>query len=174
MPRFVWILLAACSIQADYSKAHVRCSDGHCPSGLTCSPAGECTAGGGDAAVDSPHDARTPALTCADPGNPFGSNDGTTAGSANHISGSCGGLVYNAPDNVYAITGPRSVTITVSSNDFAAAAYVISTCTMNLPACEGGSAAEPTLTLSLGSGTHYLIVDGVSAGLSGRYHLVVQ
>ncbi|MBV8758046.1 MAG: hypothetical protein JO257_12240 [Deltaproteobacteria bacterium] len=180
MPRFLWILLTACSIQADYSGTHVRCSDGKCPSGMTCGSAGsehagycgvpDASVGGSDAAVD----ARKAALTCADPGVALGSNDGNTTGSANHVSGMCGGLVYNGPDNVYAITGPRSVTINVSSSDFAVAAYVISTCTMNLPPCEGSAAAAPTLTLALGSGTHYLIVDGVNAGLSGRYHLDVH
>ncbi|HSN28619.1 MAG TPA: hypothetical protein VLT45_20175 [Kofleriaceae bacterium] len=169
----MWILLAACSIQADYNKAHVRCDDGKCPSGLTCSASHVCTSG--DAATgDAAQDSHVPALSCADPGDALGVHDGNTTGSANHISGSCGGLVYNAPDNVYAITGPRSVTITVSSGQFAVAAYVISTCTMNLPSCEAGSAAEPTLSLSLGSGTHYLVVDGVNAGLSGTYHLDVQ
>lgn len=181
MPRFAWILLAACSINADYGNARVRCSDGKCPSGLTCSAGGECTSGSdhGDAAVDSPHDAphdsHVAALTCADPGDALAGGSGTTTGGANHVSGMCASVVYNANDAVYAITGPRTITITVDSPDFPAAAYVIATCVNGgFPTCEGGSAASPTLTMSIGSGTHYIVVDGVNAGLSGRYTLDVH
>jgi len=180
MPRFAWILLAACSINADYSKAHVRCDDGKCPSGLMCYSSGFCgvadaAGSGGDAGTDAAHDAHVAARTCADPGDALGSNSGTTANGSNHISGSCGAVVYNANDAIFALTGPRTITITVDSPDFTASAYVIATCTNGgFPTCEGGSAASPTLTMSIGSGTHYIVVDGVNAGLSGRYTLDVH
>jgi hypothetical protein len=177
MPRFAWIVLAACSINADYSKLNVKCSDGKCPSGLTCSAAGECTSGSdhGDAAVDAPADARKAARTCADPGNALGSNSGTTVGGSNHLSGSCGAVVYNANDEIYAVTGPRTITITVDGTGFTASAYVVATCQNGgFPTCEGGSAASPSMTISIGSGTHYIVVDGVNAGLSGSYTLDVH
>lgn len=180
MPRFALLLLTACSISADYSKAHVRCTDGKCPSGLTCSASDVCTSGSaaGDASVDSAHDARQAARTCSDPGDPFAngsdSQEGSTGSATNEVSGSCGAAVYNGPDNVFAITGPRTVTISITGN-YAVAAYVTATCT-NLPppSCEGGSAAPPSITVSIGAGMHYIIVDGVNAGLSGMYRLTVQ
>ena len=163
MPRFAWLLLAACSINADYSKAKLRDAPGSAT----------------DARVDSTHDAtaHVPALTCADPGDPLannGSNQGTTSTSTNEVSGSCGASVYNGPDNIYALTGPRTVTISITGS-YMVAAYVTTTCT-NLPppSCEGGSAAPPSFTISLGAGMHYIIVDGVNAGLSGSYRLLVQ
>ena len=176
MPRFLWILLVGCSIQADYSGTHLRCSDGKCPSGQTCFPSGFC--GVGDAAgsgsgsnmIDAP---RMPALTCNDPGDALGSNNsGDTTGRANHVSAMCGAAVYNGPDAVYMITGPRTVSVSVTGG-FAVAAYAVASC----PAvtCEGGSAAgSAPVSMSLGSGTHFIIVDTVNPAVSGTYELHVQ
>jgi len=173
MPRFVWILLAACSINADYSKAHVRCSDGMCPSGQTCFATGLC--GFGDAAGsarDAGHDARTPALTCNDPGDALGTHDGNTGSDANHVSAMCGNVVYNGRDAVYMLTGPRTVSISVTGL-FAVAAYAVTSC--SAVTCEGGSAAGAApLSLSLGSGTHFIVVDTVNPADSGMYTLNVQ
>jgi len=179
MPRFALALtlLAGCFFDADYHAAHVTCSDGKCPSGFSCSAAKVCMApgDGGIDGHDAP-DARPPALTCADPGLATGTEMGTTMGRANTVSSLCGGIVYNAPDAVYRIDGPGQVTISIAGS-FAVAAYVIAPCTLapQTPSCETNTAAQPAspLVLTLTAGTHYVVVDGVNAGLSGTYTLTV-
>jgi hypothetical protein len=173
MPRFALALLfvSACFFDADYSHAHLRCSDNACPSGLSCID-DECTAprdaSGSDAVVMH-------AMTCNDPGIAVdGSQTGTTTGS-NQLATMCGGAIYNGHDAVYSIAGNRQVTIGVDSTDFAPAAYVIGACT-SFPTCETNMAAQPSapLTITLGSGMHLVVVDGVNPSLGGRYTLTIH
>lgn len=180
MPRFALALLLvpACFFDADYSHAHLKCSDGVCPSGMQCY-SGVCgvpdAAVGGSDAHDA-QDAHVAALTCTDPGMAMlGSQNGTTAGHANLLSTMCGGVVYNGPDAVYTIAGGRQVTIGISSSAFAPAAYVIGACTQ-FPTCDTNTAAQPSapLTITLAAGMHLIVVDGVNANLSGAYTLSVS
>ena len=180
MPRFVLALLLvpACFFDADYSRAHLRCSsDGTCPSGLSCID-DECTTMMHDASVGSDahdaHDAQVHANSCNDPGIAMMTQDGTT-GAHNQVSAMCGSVIYNGPDDVYEITGPRQVTIGISGS-YAVAAYVISPPCTVAPTCETNVAAQPAapLTISLPSGTHLIVVDGVNPNVSGMYTLTVQ
>ena len=176
MPRFALALLLvpACFFDADYSRAHVRCSDGVCPTGQQCY-AGVCGVPDAGTSGSDAHDAHEAALTCSDPGTAMGSQTGTTAGHTNELSTTCGGIIYNGPDAVYRIDGPRQVMISVSSPDYAVAAYVIGACS-SFPTCETNMAAQPSapLVITLGSGSHLVVVDGVNASLSGRFTLTVQ
>jgi hypothetical protein len=182
MPRFALALLLvpACFFDADLSHAHLRCSDGVCPSDLacvnqTCTPrdAAPRSDASGTSDAPEPHDAHTPALTCADPGSAMATQNGSTMGRSNELSTTCGGIVYNGPDAVYRIDGPRQVTIGISGS-YAVAAYVIDSCTAST--CQDNMSAQPAapLTLSLTSGEHLIVVDGVNAALSGTYTLTVQ
>jgi len=185
MPRFVLALmpLAGCFFDADYSRAHLRCTDRACPSGLTCyASSGFCgvpdaALGGGDAhdandASDA-HDARTPALTCADPGDATGTLTGTTAGRTNLLSTTCGGAVYNGPETVYRIDGPGVVTIGIDMTT-QLDAYVIGACT-SFPTCETNTAATPAapLTITLTSGTHLVVVDAIAPNVTDSYRLII-
>jgi hypothetical protein len=183
MPRFALVLLLvlpACSFDADYSHARLRCTDNVCPSGLSCINQ-ECTAPpdasvGVDASHDASHDAAPMhADTCNDPGTAMATQPGTTVGHVDQVSAMCGGVIYNGPDAVYQITGPRQVTIGISGS-YAVAAYVISPPCTVAPTCETNMAAQPAapLTISLSAGTHLIVVDGVNASLSGTYTLTVQ
>lgn len=178
MPRFALALmpLAGCIFEADYSRAHVKCSAGMCPSGMTCSPSGECglpdAAVGADAGHDA-RDARQAALTCADPGDATGVIPGTTVGRMNFLSTSCGGAFYNAPETVYRIDGPGAVTIGIDTT-VGLAAYVIGACTAT-PTCETNTAATPSapLAITLGPGMHLVVVDGIVANVTGTYTLTI-
>lgn len=173
MPRFALALLfvSACFFDADYGRAHLRCSDDVCPSGLSCI-AGECTTMH-DASVGSDA-APMHALTCEDPGAGMGSQVGSTMGHVNQLSTMCGGVFYNGPDAVYQIDGNRQITIKISG-DYAVAAYVLGACS-TAPTCEGNMAAQPgaPLTIALPSGPQLVVVDGVNASLSGTYTLILQ
>jgi hypothetical protein len=176
MTRFALALtlLSACFFDADYSHVHVRCPDGTCPGGMTCyASTGLC--GFPDAAVagDGAHDARQAALTCADPGDLLPSQMGSTVGHTNLLSTSCGGAIYNAPDAVYRIAGPGLVTIGIDSA-VGLDAYVIGACS-SFPTCEMNTAATPSapLAITLSSGMHLVVVDGVTAGVTGSYTLTI-
>jgi len=179
MPRFALVLLLvpACFFDADYSHAHVRCSDGMCPNGQHCYAGSVC--GVADAAVggsDAAHDAAVVhALTCNDPGTPLATQTDTTAGHTNQVSAMCGGVIYNGPDAVYQIDGPRQVTIGISGS-YAVAAYVIAAPCTVAPTCDTNVAAQPAapLVISVPSGPHLIVVDGVNPSLSGMYTLTVQ
>jgi hypothetical protein len=182
MPRFAFafMLLPACFFSADYGHAHVACSDGVCPSGLSCVQ-GTCTtpmidaamgSGSGDAHVDA---APMHALTCADPGDAAGTIMGTTVGHPSVLATTCGGAVYNGPESVYRIDGPGSVTIGIDgSGSYAPVAYVIGACS-SFPTCESNTAATSAapLTITLTSGMHLVVVDGINPSESGTYTLVI-
>lgn len=178
MPRFAlaFMLLPACFFDADYGHVRVTCSDGVCPSGLACvanvcSTPGDAAVGSGDAHVDAPP---VHALTCEDPGAGTAIQDGSTMGHANQLSTMCGGVFYNGPDAVYQVDGSRQVTIKISGS-YAVAAYVLGACTSQ-PTCETNTAAQPAapLTITLGPGTHLVVVDGVNANLTGTYTLRIE
>jgi hypothetical protein len=173
MPRFALLLLAACSFDADYGHVHVTCSDGVCPSGLTC--VDEVCTTPGDASVGSDaHDAEVMhALTCADPGDASGVIHGSTAGYMNRLMTMCGGAIYNGADTVYRIDGPGTVTIGIDTND-GLAAYVIGACTQ-FPTCETDTPATPSapLSIALTSGMHLVVVDAITANATGTYTLTI-
>jgi len=177
MPRFALLLLAACSFDADYGHAHVTCTDDVCPSGLTCVDHVCTTPGdasvGSDAHIDA---APMHALTCADPGDATGTIMGTTVGHTSVLATTCGGVVYNGPESVYRIDGPASVTIGIDgSGSYAPAAYVLGACS-SFPTCETNTAATSAspLTITLTSGTHLVVVDGINPSESGMYTLHIQ
>jgi hypothetical protein len=178
MPRFALALmpLTGCFFDADYSRAHLRCTGSACPSGLTC-VAEMCVAADAGAGADS-HDARdAPAhqamLTCGDPGDATGTIMDSTAGHASLLDTSCGGAVYNAAETVYRIEGPGAVTIGIDTTA-GLGAYVIGACTQ-FPTCETNTAATPSapLTLTLTSGMHLVVVDGIVANATGTYTLYI-
>jgi hypothetical protein len=159
MPRFALALtlLSACFFDADYS--HVRLK-------------GDAAMGSGT--IDAAHDARQAALTCADPGDLQPTQTGTTAGHTNLLSTSCGGAIYNGPDAVYRIEGPGTFTIGIDTTA-GLDAYVIGACS-SFPTCETNTAATPSapLTITLSSGMHLVVVDGITAGVTGGYTLTVH
>lgn len=175
------MLLPACFFSADYGRAHVACSDGVCPSGLSCDQ-GVCTAmpidaamgsgGSADAHVDA---APTHALTCADPGDATGTIHGSTVGHPSVLATTCGGAVYNGAESVYRIDGPGNVTIGIDgSGSYTPVAYVIGACS-SFPTCESNTAATSAapLTIALTSGMHLVVVDGINPSTSGPYTLVI-
>jgi hypothetical protein len=178
MPRFALLLLAACSFDADYGHVHVTCTDDVCPSGLTCVDH-VCTTPG-DASMDSggsdAHDAAPMhALTCADPGDAVGTILGTTVGHTSVLATTCGAAVYNGPETVYQIEGPGTVTLGIDgSGTYTPVAYVIGACS-SFPTCEDNQAAMAAqpLTLSLSSGMHLVVVDGINPSESGGYTLAI-
>src|SRR5258708_7186517 len=180
MPRIALVLLAGCAFDGNYTGGHFRCSDGKCPSGLTCT-AGVCVAPDAQV-VDAPIDARPTALTCADPGvlPPAGATtNGTTAGRANTVTSTCGGFVMNRPDAVYRITTTSGAQVSVAiAGSYPVNAYVIAPCTVapGTPQCEGNALASPGVPITVpppGAGDQFVVVDGVNAGLSGAYTLTV-
>jgi len=182
MPRFAvaFLLLSACSFDADYGHAHVACSDGVCPGNLSCVQ-GVCTSTPIDAAMGSGSaDAHVDAavvhmLTCTDPGDATGTIHDSTAGHKKLLATMCGGGVYNGPETVYRIDGPGSVTIGIDgSGTYLPVAYVLGACS-SFPTCETNMAATPAspLTIALTSGMHFVVVDGLAPTDSGAYTLVI-
>lgn len=180
MPRFAlaFMLLPACFFDADYAHVHVTCDDGVCPTGLSCvqrvctTPV-DAALGSGDADGDA---APMHALTCADPGDATGTITGTTAGHPSLLATMCASGVYNGPESVYRIQGPRSITIGIDgSGSYSPVAYVIGACS-SFPTCESNMAATTAspMTISLTSGMHFVVVDGLSPSDSGMYTLHIQ
>jgi hypothetical protein len=192
MPRIAltWLLglalglpAGACSFDASYAGGRYACSDGVCPQGLACSAAKLCVApgdGGGDGGAGG--EGAVHALTCSDPdvlAPAGGSVSGTTAGRFDNVSASCGGVIANGPDAVYAIDLALGAQLTVSiSGSYSVAAYVIAPCigTPGTPLCVGNMAAMPgdplTVTTNV-AGTQYVVVDAISPVDSGTYTLTV-
>lgn len=190
MPRFLVVvvsacLLGACFFDADYGSGRVTCSDGKCPSGLTCS-AGECIPPTRDAAIDGPvdvpTDVPTAALNCVDPGS-LGTTGGTAMGStatrASTIAAMCNGFVMNGPDAVYLVTPGAGAQIQVSiSGSYPVNAYVIAPCQVSpaTPACltnSFASAGNPITVTTSFAGQHFVVVDGPNPAQSGDYTLTV-
>ena len=184
MPRIVALcvcLVGGCFFDAEYRSGSVRCSDGKCPSGLTCR-AEVCVDPRFDAAVDMMIDARPAALTCNDPA-PFPATGGTTAGStatrSSTVSAMCSGFVMNGPDAVYRIDTASGATINLTiSGSYQVNAYVIAPCSVApaTPMCIGNVMAAmntPVNVTTTFAGQHFIIVDGPNAGMSGDYTLTV-
>ena len=169
----------ACSFHADYGGGTYKCSDGICPSGLTCIQ-GTCATGGGsaDAAIDS----RQAALTCADPGlvaTTGGAFMGTTAGRSNTVTASCNGGVMNGPDAVYRFDATIGDQLTLAiSGSYPVNAYAIAPCTVapGTPTCIGNTAAasgNPITITAAFTGAHFVVVDGLNPAQSGSYTLTI-
>lgn len=176
---------AGCHFDADYSDGHFKCSDGVCPSGLSC-VAGECVAPRMDAATDTTDDtmimidAPMAALTCVQPGvfaATGGSMMGSTASRSSTISSSCGGSVMNGADAVYRIdlAAGKQLLVTIAGS-FAVSAYVIAPCSVSpaTPTCLTNTAATPGNPISVTTsftGAYFVIVDATNAAASGTYTL---
>jgi hypothetical protein len=184
MPRDViralaFLCLTGCFFEADYSRGHYTCSDGVCPSGLSCVQ-GECVMERKDAAIDTMVVIDgSYAATCSNP-QPFpatgGVTGGTTTGRSNTVSSMCAGSVQTGVDAVYQIvgaTGPILVTVTGS---FAVTAYALTSCdsTPATPACVSNTTAVPGNPLSIPAGSYFIVVDSANAGASGTYTLNVD
>ena len=188
MPRIALLcacLVGGCFFDASYRSGSVRCSDGKCPSGLTCR-AEVCVDPRIDAAVDDmmpdTPDARLAALTCNDPGlfpAAGGMTSGSTATRSSTISAMCSGFVMNGPDAVYRVdTGSGAQINLTIAGTYQVNAYVIAPCSIApaTPMCIGntmaavGSPVNITTTLA---GQHFIVVDGPNAGMNGDYTLTV-
>ena len=176
------VLVAACGFDANYAGGHYTCSDGVCPTGLSC-VAGACVMAGGDGPTEQPAiDAREPALTCADPGMLPGSVTGDTGirSNMNLMTASCGGAVMNGKDAVYKVAAAASQHIMVMvTGNFPAKAYVLSACTPApaTPTCLGGSYASDGSPISVATttaGDYVVVVDCDLAADSGAYSLTVS
>ena len=179
------VLVSACVFHADYDNAHYRCTDGKCPSGLTCR-ADACVAPGPidasvqDGAVDAAIDARLAALTCADPGvlaAAGATTTGTTAGRSSTISATCSGFVMNGADAVYRLT-TAAVGDQFLIGITGVKAYVIAPCspTPATPACLGNAFATPGNPISITAtfaGPHFIVVDHESPATTAAYTLTV-
>lgn len=176
-----------CSFDADYGDGGVRCSDGRCPSGLTCNADRRCVMPGDaalddapvDAMVDAMIDAMPAALTCVDPGviaMTGGTASGTTAGRSSTVSASCGGSVMNGNDAVYRVTAQAGDQYLISITGVKA--YVIIPCSLSpaTPTCIGNAAATPGNPISVTAsvaGQHFIVVDHENPATSGAYTLTV-
>lgn len=175
-----WILalLGGCFFEADYRGTY-SCTDGRCPSGLTC-VANSCVAEVPvDAPPDSPEvppDTRMPALTCADPGVLAGGETamGDTTGKPTQLSSMCGGFVMNGREAVYriAITAGQDLLVSITG---ARKAYVIATCSVPAPACLGNTLAVEGNPLSVtpATGDAFVIVDDENPANAGPYTLTL-
>ena len=188
MPRIVVacaVLVGACFFQADYTGGHFRCTDGKCPSGLTCI-AGTCGMPI-DARIDTPDgppDGKQAALTCMDPGV-FPAAGGSASGSTNAprvntVSSSCGGQVMNGNDAVYKIDAALGDHITLTISGYVGVyAYAIAPCVTqpSTPTCVGNmpaSAGNPVTITVPATTAYFLVVDSVNPAQHGSYTLDVM
>jgi hypothetical protein len=171
-------LLGGCFFDADYGDgAGITCTDGRCPSGLTCRADQTCGPPIDAPPVDAADDA---ALTCADPGElpaAGGTVMGTTSGRDMGVSSMCGGFVMNGRDAVYGLMLPAGRTVTVEITG-ARKAYVIAPCAPApaTPACLGNmfaTSASP-LVVNPAAGASYVVVDDENPANAGTYTLGVE
>ena len=181
------LALSGCFFKADYTGGHFKCSDGQCPSGLSCI-ADSCELPPDAARMpDTPMvDVHIAALTCADPGL-FGPTGGNSAGStggtgaADNVSASCGGFVMNGDDDVYRVDASLGDHIMVDvsgSGGFMAYAYVVTPCTKppSQPACIGNvpaSAGNPINVIAPATTQYFIVVDNPNPTSTGNYSLTV-
>jgi len=178
-------LLGACFFDADYKSGQVTCSDGKCPSGLSC-VANTCVEPKRDAATDTVGDIGTDvppaALNCTSPGA-IGTTGGTVMGStasrASTIAATCNGFVMNGPDAVYVMTTGVGDQIHLDvTGSYPVNAYVIAPCSVSpaTPACSNNmfaSSGNPVTLTTAFAGQHFIIVDGTNPAQSGDYTLTV-
>lgn len=184
------LVFGACFFDADYAGGRIACSDGKCPSGLTCAggvcegPRRDAAPGDadGDGSTGDATDARIAALTCVDPGlvaTTGGTAMGTTASRSSLVSASCDGFVMNGPDAVYRIDAAAGAQLLVSiSASYAAYAYVLAPCsaTPATPTCltnMAASAGDPISVTTTFAGQHFIVVDNPNPALSGDFTLTV-
>ena len=183
MPRKLLLcvaVLGGCWFDADYGGGHYTCSDGVCPSGLTCRAA-VCVAPGDAAMPDAPAaiDARIAAATCADP-MPFpatgGSLSGSTTGRGNTVTASCAGFVMNGKDAVYRIDTAAGDHLLVALTG-ALQAYLIAPCTAApaTPACVGNvvATAGNPIDVATAGGAQFIVVDDANPATDGAFTLTV-
>ena len=173
---------------AEYNGAYL-CSDGVCPSGLTCSK-GECRAspsdaGGGDGGDTDSGTAQL--LTCQAPGmlSSGVTVHGSTVGRADNVWATCatnvGEQTMHGADAVYAIAAAAGASLKVSvTGNFAVFAYALyDYCVPDSTAlvCEGSAAwpSNPITLADLPAGTQYVVVDAIASGSAdtGSYALTV-
>jgi hypothetical protein len=179
MPRLLLCALAfsgGCFFEADYRGGTLQCSDGRCPSGLTC-VAGTCRADvPDDAGVDAAVDAPEAALTCADPGVIAGSGTvaGTTVGRPSNLAAMCGGFVMNGREAVYRIDLVAGDQLLVAITG-ARKAYVIAACVTPPPACLGNLRAVDGNPISVmpAAGPSFVVVDDENPAAEGTYSLTL-
>lgn len=186
----VSLLLAAsgCFFDADYRGGHYLCSDGVCPSGMTCEQAVCVDPTHKDASIDGPKDgpifdAPPRAATCADP-QPFpaagGTTTGTTMGRGNLITAMCSASVQNGADAVYLVNAAAGAHLLVSISGYSqVSAYVIAPCSASpaTPTCLGSTAAtqgNPINVQTTFAGQHFIVVDSANAAANGAYTLTLQ
>lgn len=180
MPRLLGLaisfLVGGCFFEADYRGTYA-CTDGRCPSGLTC-VANTCVADSPtDAAIDTPADARVPAFNCADPAiiaSPGGSISGDTTGKPMQLSSMCGGFVMNGREAVHRIDLAAGDQLLVAITG-ARKAYVIAACTVPAPACLGNTRAVENNPISVtpAAGPSFVIVDDENPASAGPYTLTL-
>ena len=182
------VVVGACAFEASYGNGKYKCSDGACPSGLTCT-AGYCVkpgsgldSGSGSADAGMP-DGPAAMLTCGVPGvigsgsGPFTFSDDTTNRTPK-LSGSCNTEILNGNDAVYELTATSGETITFGiAAAWAAKVYAISMCT-NAPeqVCVGSALATPGVNAAFiapAAGNYFIVVDGQFLGDKGTYTLSV-
>ena len=180
------LALAGCFFDADYRGGQYKCSDGVCPSGLTCEQ-GTCVEIRKDGAVDvmdgPTFDAPPRAATCADP-QPFpaagGTASGTTTGRNNTVTAMCSGSIMTGTDAVYRVDATNGAHLLVSISGFSnAAAYVLAPCSAQpaTPACIGTNAAtqgNPINVTASFTGQYFIVVDSANAGANGTYTLTLD
>lgn len=183
MPRFLLVLtifVGGCAFDARYAEG-VACSDGKCPSGLTCHMERCVSMIPIDMAMNEmPPEGPPAALNCADPGALTSgvAVTGTTAGGTSKMSSSCGGFVNNGPDRVYRITMNGTNQLQVHIDSGGRKAYVLAGCieSPTTPACLGNTRASlgSPILVTPAAGPAFVVVDDETAGLSGPYTLRVQ
>ncbi len=178
------VAVVACHFDADYGGGTYLCSDGVCPTNLSC-VAGVCRGGdagpGSDAHPDAPGDGPTAALTCADPGMlSGGSATGSTTDRTSQVSSLCAGIVQNGADAVYEVDAAAGSALHVAiAGDFAVDAYVLAPCAAApaTPACEGDMVAMPGTPIVVdvaSAGPEFVVVDSENAEMMGTYTLTVS
>lgn len=164
-------LFSGCSFAADYGGGTYTCSDGKCPSGLSCVAEVCVDPTMIDAPVDLPIDEAVHALTCADPGAIAlgGSESGTTTGKPSNLGSMCGGFVMNGKEAVYKIelTGSAVVVGVTGQRK----AYVIAQCVVPAPACLGNAFATEGNPISVtpAVGASFIVVDDENPANDGSY-----
>ncbi len=173
------VVLGGCWFDADYG-GHYTCSDGVCPSGLTC-VADRCVAPTAiDAAVPDARaiDARIAAATCADP-MPLAVGatlSGSTTGRGNTVTASCAGFVMNGNDAVYRVDSSAGEQLLVTLTG-ALQAYAIAPCDPSpaTPACLGNAVATAGNPIAVtATGPTFVVIDDANPATDGAYSVNVS
>lgn len=161
-------VLGGCWFDADYRGGHYACSDGVCPSGLTCVQ-DVCTTpvdAGHDAAID----ARIAAGTCVEPTPIAGTLAGDTTARQNLVTAMCAGFVMNGHDAVFHTDAAHAL-VEITG---ALQAYALASCdpAPAEPTCVGNAVAIAGNPISI-AGPAYIVVDQANPSISGAFTLTV-